>query len=260
MHRYLFNINLVLRQQMAYRGDFYTTLLGMLLRITIYYFLWQVVAASGPGVNAGQLTTYSILGLILARGLDSRASITLGRALKDGSIAIYLLRPVDLQLTLLAQSLGENLNRLGLYGLPVFAAACLFFPVQAPASVGQALLFLASTAGGALIGGAFSYLMGVLTFWTTNDWGLTVFKGVMINALSGALVPLSLLPGGLRAALAWLPFQAMINQPIQVYLGQVTPLQAAQGIAIQLAWAAGLSLLARWLTRRATNTLTFQGG
>ena len=260
MAKYLFNFNIVLRQQMAYRGDFYARLVGILLRMTVYFYLWKVAGSTAPDLDARQLTTYSVLGILLSVALFSNASYKMGSALRDGSIIIRLLRPVDLQLTMMIESLGESLYRIITSGLPLFGIACLLFQVQAPASAGHALAFLFSAACGALVAAAFSYLMGVLTFWTSNDWGLTVFQRVFIQSFSGALVPLTLLPGWLHQALNWLPFQAMAHQPIMIYQGQFTLLQSFASIAGQLAWAAGLILLGRALAAGAVAQLTFQGG
>lgn len=260
MARYLCNFNMVLRQQMAYRGDFYARLVGILLRMSVYFYLWQVVGGTASDLNARQLTTYSVLGILLSVALFSNASYKMGSALRDGSIITRLLRPVDLQLSMMVESLGETLYRLISSGLPLYGAACLLFQVQAPASAGHALAFLFSAACGALVAAAFSYLMGVLTFWTSNDWGLTVFQRVFIQSFSGALVPLTLLPGWLQQAVHWLPFQAMAHQPIMIYQGQFTLLQSCASIAGQLAWAVGLMLLGRVLAAGAVAQLTFQGG
>jgi ABC-2 type transport system permease protein len=260
MSKYLYNLGLVLRRSTAYRGDFFTGLLGLLLRITIYYYLWSMAGSAALGMSVNQLVTYSVLAILLAVVMDNTISVKLGRAIMDGSIGIQLLRPVDLQLTHLVTGVSESLYQLGTQFLPVFACCILLFPVQAPASALCALFFLISVLCGMLIGATFSYLVGGLTFWTYNDWGLTVFRRLFIQMFSGAIVPLMLLPDWVHGAFAFLPFQAMIHQPIQIYLGQFSPLQALQVILFQLAWSGGLCLLGRWVTGRALNQLVIQGG
>jgi ABC-2 type transport system permease protein len=258
--KYLIYASMAFRGQLVFRGAVGLIFLGLMLRMVIYRSIWTATVNSRFDMDLIQLTTYSMLGLILGRAVDSSVSSRLGYALKDGSISVHLLRPADLQLTLLGQSLGETLYSLLIYGLALFVGTRLLFPVQYPASLTYGLLFVASLVAAVLIGWTFNYIVGLGTFWTYNDWGLTVFKQLAFTALSGALIPLTFFPDWLRRAVGWLPFQAMVHQPILIYLGMVSVNQALREILFQVAWATVLFLIGRVVAMVALSRLTVQGG
>ena len=258
--KYLANIPQVFKQRAVYRGDFFAGLFGQMVRIAIYYSLWNVVGASIDGVSPAELTTYSVLALILVRSIDSSIGHFIGDAIKDGSISIHFLRPVDFQLSLLARAAGESAFGLFYNGAPLFIIASLVFPVQPPASFAHAVLFLLSLLVAIFMGASLSFLFGMATFWTYNSWGLSVFRQLMVNAFSGALAPVILFPNWLLLVSKWLPFQYMVNQPVSAYLGWVAPADALLGIAIQILWGLILLLAGRWISMKAVSNLVIQGG
>lgn len=259
MMKYLINIPLSFARSVVYRSDIVMSLVGLMLRISIYYALWNAIGVV-KDTDPIQLTTYSLLAVILARSTDSSISLYLGETVKDGSISMYLLRPVDLQLTMLFRSFGENLNNLVLIGVPLFLLSSLFFPILLPASLMSVVCFGLSIAMACLVGGTLNYVVGVATFWTYNSWGISIFKQLTINAFSGALIPILLFPPWLTIISGWLPFQYMVNQPILVYLARVTIHEFILGIAIQLAWAVGLFIVGRFISVVALSKLVIQGG
>lgn len=257
--KYVAIVTLHFKQHLVYRSDIAISVIGQIIRITIYAHLWNTLGVV-EGINPVQLTTYSLLAFILARSLDSSISFYLGEAIKDGSIAIHLLRPINLQVWMLVRSLSESLFALLINGVPLLVTCALVFPLVAPASLAAAGLFLVSIALAALIGGTFSYLIGIVSFWTYNAWGVSILKQLLIITFSGSLVPLMLLPAWLEEFVRWLPFAAMVNQPIQIYLGITSVRGAISGLLFQAGWAIALFTIGRVISHRALSALIVQGG
>jgi ABC-2 type transport system permease protein len=80
--------------------------------------------------------------------------------------------------------------------------------------------------------------------------------------LSGHMVPLDLLPDGLRRLLECLPFQYMAYFPAKVLLGtsDMTTAKLVTGLGIQSAWVALFLLLSRILYRRGLRRYSAFGG
>ena len=57
-----------------------------------------------------------------------------------------------------------------------------------------------------------------------------------------------------------LPFSALANLPVNVYLGNVTGPELAQALVVQAAWIIALVIGGRALLRRLVTRLTVQGG
>jgi ABC-2 type transport system permease protein len=73
---------------------------------------------------------------------------------------------------------------------------------------------------------------------------------------SGAIIPVAYFPGWLAAIARALPFAAILQTPVDVWLGKAHAWQ----IAIQAAWAVALFAAGRVVLRRATRKLVVQGG
>jgi ABC-2 type transport system permease protein len=82
----------------------------------------------------------------------------------------------------------------------------------------------------------------------------------VVNLLSGALVPLPLLPEWIQPLAAALPFRGLLDTPFRLYLGHLPPAEALLAVAHQLAWTVALVLLGRWLLARALRRVVVQGG
>jgi ABC-2 type transport system permease protein len=77
---------------------------------------------------------------------------------------------------------------------------------------------------------------------------------------SGQYVALAFYPEWLKV-LAWsLPFAAMIQAPIEVFLGHVRGVELAGLLALQAFWATALLLLGRALLGAGLRKLVIQGG
>ena len=75
--------------------------------------------------------------------------------------------------------------------------------------------------------------------------------------LSGAVMPLALLPWGLGDVLAWLPFAAIAWAPLAIYTGIGDPPRL---MALQVGWAFVLWPLAGWLWRANREKVVGYGG
>jgi ABC-2 type transport system permease protein len=106
----------------------------------------------------------------------------------------------------------------------------------------------------------FDYLFACLAFSSTETWGLSVVRVGAAAFFSGALVPLTMMPGWLQAVANALPFAQALYAPVAV-LGGIVPLAEAPRVwAVQLVWLAVLFVLSRLVFRVAVRKITVQGG
>jgi ABC-2 type transport system permease protein len=106
----------------------------------------------------------------------------------------------------------------------------------------------------------FRFLWNLAAFWVLDFRGVSVLASVASAFFSGQYVALAFYPEWLKV-LAWsLPFAAMIQAPIEVFLGHVRGVQLAGLLALQAFWAAALLLLGRALLGAGLRKLVVQGG
>jgi ABC-2 type transport system permease protein len=83
---------------------------------------------------------------------------------------------------------------------------------------------------------------------------------VIVEFLSGLLLPLTFFPSGLQRMISYLPFPHISYTPLQIYLGKTQGSAALQCLGIQAAWAAALFVTGHLYWRFSTRRLSIQGG
>jgi ABC-2 type transport system permease protein len=177
-----------------------------------------------------------------------------------GEVATDLTRPIDYQKARFAEHCGGLVMELCAIAVAVAAVVFLAGGAPLPASPAHAGLFLLSFLLVIPLKFVITYLTCMVCFWTHNFMGVSWAKLAVVQLFSGALVPITLLPGWLAATAAVLPFAGITATPAAVYLGQVTGTEALQVIAVQVGWTVGLWFAARLLWRGALRALTIHGG
>jgi ABC-2 type transport system permease protein len=174
---------------------------------------------------------------------------------RDGSIATDLARPIDPQRYWLAFDFGRAPYHLIYRGLVPFAIGALVFELHYPSPL-DALLFTVSLVLAVVVSLFFRFLYNLPAFWLLDIRGVIIFVVSVSLIFSGAVIPVPYFPSWLRDLSYALPFAAILQTPVDVWLGKAEPWQ----IAVQAAWALALFALGRVVLSRATRKLVVQGG
>lgn len=246
----------------SYIGDsplFLIDYLLRLLRVLVLLALWRtILAAKGPtsGMTLETVLTYTLVAEIFAGQFAPRTSLDM--ALWNGAIAGRLLQPLGVFSQFTAELFGTWLFEFAVFSLPLLACAPLLGVNPLPASWSAAGLFAISLALAISVGLAIEFVFGgLLVLLRMPLWAVAQIRAAITTLLSGALVPLALLPAGVGAAFAWLPFAAMASAPLRIYTGTGEPLGL---LALQAGWALLLWPLAHWLWRAGRERMVAYGG
>ena len=179
---------------------------------------------------------------------------------RSGDIATDLYRPLDFQVYWLAQDLGRAVYHALFRGVPPFVVGALAFDVRVPGDAVLWLGFLASLALAVCASFAYRFLFNLAAFWLLDYRGIAVLATVVSTFFSGMIIPIAFFPDWLEA-LAWaLPFAAMVQAPIEVFLGHARGLELAGLLALQALWAVVLLGVGRIVFAAGTRKLVVQGG
>lgn len=245
---------------LANRTRFLVGILGYFIYISVYYSIYRAVYESGETVG-GLVLPEALSYVAVAWLLRSLYTNTLDRELteevRQGDIALSLLRPVDYAFAKLTGVLGEVGFRAVFFTLPMALVILVVYPVLPPPSLQAGLGFVTSALLAVAVYVQLNLLVGLAAIFTEHTVGIQRAKNALLDLLGGVILPLSFYPEWAQTILAWLPFQAVAYSPVSVYLGKLEPLRV---IPVQLFWAAVLYALGRWLWRRAAVHLTVQGG
>lgn len=181
----------------------------------------------------------------------------------NGNVAYELTRPMKLYPMWFCRNLSMRVSRAVLRCIPVLTIA-FFLPkpwrLSPPADLLHFFLFALSLILSLCVVIGFCMLVYIATFYTLSPQGLRLFLVSITELFSGALIPLPFFPDSWQAVLSVLPFAAMQNVPLRLYSANLTGLQAAQSLALQLVWLAVLLLAGEFWMRHAVHRVVVQGG
>lgn len=230
-----------------------------LLRVGVLLGLWQVLLQGKPtGVelSLGQLLTYTLVAEVFREQLNCRTQLQY--ALWEGSVGSYFLRPMSVFGQFAARMGGEWLFGLACFSLPLALAAPLLGVNPLPADMRAALLFPLSLGLAVAVGLALELFFGALVVHLEhNVYNAYRLRDALVALLSGALIPLELLPWGLGRLFGWLPFAATASAPLRIYVGSGDP---GPLLWCQACWAVVCWLLAGWFWRLNRERLVIHGG
>lgn len=221
-----------------YRGDFLLLQIASVLTPLVSLAVWQAALAAGAtvGVTAEFLTTYFILVAVVNMLTSSWTAWFLAEMIRDGHLNKWLIRPVSVHLDGFANNLGEKTIKLLLLA-PLILILIVVMPGQlsVPGSPARWLLFVLAIGIAMVISYIFDIARGSLAFWFEDVQGFNMAISIMTPVLSGAVVPLALMPPEISGITLWQPFRFMLSFPMEVLLGQV-PGGLLFGFAQQLGW------------------------
>ena len=250
-------------QILQYRLRYVTGILTYLVYVTAYAALWRGIYAgqeSLKGFSAVQMGHFVALGWIFRSFYYSNVDREVAAEVREGKIGTQLLRPVSYPVAKLVAALGESAFRIIFFTMPIALAVGLVFGLPAPAGAGAALATAASVLLAFFVMGGVNFLVGLAAFPLKQVEGLIWAKHMAVQLLSGLLVPLAFFPAGPARVLGLLPFAAISQSPVLIYLGRIRGEALGRELAFQAAWAAALWILAALLWGRSVRKLSIQGG
>ncbi|RUS43904.1 ABC-2 family transporter protein [Cohnella sp. AR92] len=246
----------------TYSAWYWAGTVSMLLKMLLVYAFWHAVYENRASVNDMPLhamITYVVLAMLL-NNYVAGVGVQLAGQVRDGSVAIELMRPYNLLDKLVALDLGTKITGTIREGLPLLLIAYLFIGIDAPATWTALPLSIASAAMGVLIGTQLDLVLGVAAFWLHYIWGLHTLRSAFLLFFTGALAPVSMFPDWLRTASGFMPFQSMVYVPAAIYTGQLAGGDALTAILVQAGWLVFIYAAIRFSWKLAIRKVVIFGG
>jgi ABC-2 type transport system permease protein len=181
----------------------------------------------------------------------------------DGSIIMRMIKPVNIDYSLLSMEVGSK----------VMMITCIFLPVMVGVEIYRYcvlgfiafniidfLLFTVSVILSYLLSFYLNLIFGYLAFFLMNIWGFSILKTSIIKFFSGALIPLAFFPGVVRTVFEQLPFASLIYTPTMIYMGKYSELEIVFVLGKQVVWLAVFVLISKMIWGWAQKRLAVQGG
>jgi ABC-2 type transport system permease protein len=264
---YLHFVRMAFLEFLAYRLRYYTGVVTYTVFVAGNYYLYSALFGSRPagaatlgGLTLPQIVTYVAVSWIGRSFYFNNIDRDLSSQIREGEIAMLLIKPIHAQTMLLFRAIGEAAFRLLLFTLPILVVVGSLFHVAAPPRPELFGWTLLSFVLAFLVNAQINFLVGTLAFYLKNIIGVIRAKLVIMEFLTGVLIPFTFFPHWFQQAVTWLPFQAISYIPVTIYLGRRAGPELAHALLLQAAWAVGLLAIGRWFWNRSVRQVTLQGG
>lgn len=248
---------------LAYRARYYVGVLTYLFNVAVYYFIWRAVFRNSPtvvGLSLAEMITYVAVGWTIRSFYFNEIDRDIAGQVQEGRLAMNLIRPVNFQTVMISDAAGQSAFRAALFTLPIGLVVALLFPVRPPASALAGVLFVTSAVLSFFLVAALNFLVGLIAIRTKSILGILRAKYLVLELLSGLLIPTTLFPQPLRSILLASPFPHINFTPATLYLGKATGGAAVRVLLEQAGWTAVLLVLGQWVWVRSRHRITIQGG
>ncbi|MDP2666262.1 MAG: ABC-2 family transporter protein [Candidatus Diapherotrites archaeon] len=240
---------LQLTSLLHYRWDFIVKWTILPFMAVIYYVLWQAVFASNPafgGYTFEFIYSYLFLALLFRRaGSFFEEAWGVEQAIQKGDILVQIVRPINYLFYRLSLRTAYFVT-LGLFFTPFVFLIPYLFLGHLPTLLNGVMVLILVTLG--YIALFFLYhCIGMFSFWLGEISG--VYTGIYFLSwlLSGAVIPISLLPSSVESLAFALPFYHQSAAPALLYLNQLQPGDFAQSFSILSLWIIGLYFARQYL-------------
>ncbi|WP_394846950.1 ABC-2 family transporter protein [Pendulispora brunnea] len=207
-------------EAVAYRAEVLVWMLATTMPL-IMLALWLAVAREGPVGRLGEteLIAYFLSTFIVRQFTGSWACWQINTEVRDGTLAMRLLRPVHPMLAYAAEQLVSVPVR-GIFSLPIAIAGLIWlgtapFPHDPLVWMGWALSML----GAWLISLFVNFIVGCSSLFLESSLKIMDIWLALFFVFSGYLIPVELFPPIVRAIGDWLPFRYQIGLPVELMTG-----------------------------------------
>lgn len=256
-----------LQEMVVYRVNFLFFLLGEIMKCFVMFFVWKAVFDSSNGTTIYGFTyenmvVYLFISFLSGYLTYSDGSYVIGKEILDGSIAMRMIKPVDFDMCFLFQELGGKILQVLILFVPITAGVEIYrFIITGEIlfNIPLFLLFVLSMVLAYLINFFFNLSYGFLAFYLKNLWGTDIIKGVIIDFLSGATIPLAFM-GGFGKVLGYLPFASLSYTPVMIYMGMYSAGEIAFYLSLQVLWLVVFIAVSKLILHLAMKRLVVHGG
>ncbi len=263
MRKYLAIVRGTYMVGMIYRLGFLFTIAGNVIYLGVAYYLWKSIFRNSitlRGLTFDQTFLYVGLGSAIFILLKTYTDWFMNSEIRDGSIAMYLTKPMDIGTYFLSASLGALLLNITIITIPTVLLLLFVFKVQFIIGIGL-ILFPISLLLAFFISFFFDYFVGLVCFYSESVWGISSTKEIIITVLSGALIPLQFFPAAVQKILFWLPFQAIYHTPLTMITQADKDLNTfLTMLFVQIIWIVLLYVATRLFYIQAIKTVRVAGG
>jgi ABC-2 type transport system permease protein len=235
-------------------GGYFVRLVRTLLLLSI----WRaVLPQSNAADQLDEVLRYTLLAGIFWEQID--VVTTASTTFWEGTASVRFLRPLNVFGQYVSETIGKWIPGLLFFSIPLILLSPVLGVDLQPLSLSTLCIFAGSLLLGIMSGFAFDFILtGLMVYLGNANYIAVQIRNALTMLLSGALIPLYLLPFGIGKVLEWLPFATMAAAPLSIYAG--TSANTGRMILLQSGWCIILWIMAVVVWKLNRQKLVVFGG
>ena len=241
MRKYFAVAAVLFKAQITYRFDVILNAAATIWRVLFAWVLWGAIF-NGRGYVGGftfqaMLSYYVVSSFIGSLDLSQGVSGEISSRIRGGTFSKYMVIPSRPQTHFIFQNFGAGLY----YALftvlaAVFCVAAFRIELNLADSLVSYLCAAAMVPAGLAFMVGYHFLFGVCAFKFEDIGFFWHMQGAVVEFLTGALIPLSLLPEQVTAVLRYLPFTYVNYMPAMLITSRAGAGEGLFGLAVITVW------------------------
>ena len=248
-------------EAVAYRAEMFIWVLSTTMPF-ISMALWTAVARYAPvgRYTSGDFVRYFLAAFVVRQMTGAWAAWMINYEVRQGTLAMRLLRPISPLWAYAAENLGAMPLRLVVVTPVAIAAVYLQGWSSVPQTAWGWAFFLVALFGGWLITFLVNVALGTLSLYMESSTKLMDVWFALFYVFSGYLYPVELFPPALKALVDWLPFRYQVGLPVELMTNKHDFWTALTLLGGQWLWVGVLLLVSVVLWKRGLKRFAAFGG
>lgn len=242
MDRAFLLIKAYIKSYVAYPGAVFLRLIGLPAQMLMYVFLWMFIGKTNPIDTRYMITYYLVVGVLSMSYPYHYIAVDMEKEVMEGMFANFLVRPHGYIVPKISKFVAWEVIYSIIY-VPVLIFTLMFNRCNGI----QVAYFVFFSVLGMFVEFMTWYVIGHLALFFEHIKGMIKILLAIRVIVSGALIPLSYMPGIFQRISDYLPFQCYVYLPTQFLLKESMVSQVGRYFLIYLGWLIALTLISKIL-------------
>lgn len=250
-------------RSLSYKFEVYGNILMQTIIMIASAYFWKALfknADNVQGVTVDTMLVYTVVSSIISVVLSSDVEWRIMRSVEKGTIAIDMMRPINVFSIFLAEDIAKLISLFFQNILPVLIIGSIIIGIPRPASGEALVLFMISLLMAFFINWLIAVMFGMISFKAFEMSAIFQVKKHLIRLLSGSIIPIWFFPEWLQRILNILPFKYLYQLPLDIYIGKVTNMGILRGLLVQFVWLVTLFIIFVICEKKVIKKVMIQGG
>lgn len=235
--KYIVGFQLAFSRALIYRANLFLGAITTLIWFGTLILLYRAIGGSVGTYSTSELVTYILATSFLAALLFTTIPEQIANEIVEGDLTNYLLRPINYIFYWISRAVAVRsvlciIAIIEIFILSRFFLEDILFPESLAAYFQTALLAV----GSLFLMTLFDFIAAFFSFWTNRGFGARWLLMICARFLSGAALPVSLMPTWAQTLFHATPFPSLISAPAEAYLGRLGGTLFVQALLVQWFW------------------------